>query len=72
MKLSTLIAELSVVIGAGYLLGYKAGKLQGQVESFSAFAEMIREAKEEVMSGFKQLLMQSGYTDLLCLVKAEE
>ena len=28
--------------------------------------------KEEVMSGFKQLLMQSGYTDLLCLVKAEE
>jgi hypothetical protein len=24
------------------------------------------------MSGFKQLLMQSGYTDLLCLVKAEE
>ena len=29
-------------------------------------------SKEEVMSGFKQLLMQSGYTDLLCLVKAEE
>ena len=28
--------------------------------------------KEEVMSGFKQLLMQSGYTDLLCLVKDEE
>lgn len=28
--------------------------------------------KEEVLSGFKQLLMQSGYTDLLCLVKAEE
>ena len=28
--------------------------------------------KEEVMYGFKQLLMQSGYTDLLCLVKAEE
>ena len=26
----------------------------------------------ELMSGFKQLLMQSGYTDLLCLVKAEE
>ena len=23
-------------------------------------------------SGFKQLLMQSGYTDLLCLVKDEE
>ena len=29
MKLSMLIAELSVAIGAGYLLGYKAGKLQG-------------------------------------------
>ena len=28
--------------------------------------------KEEVLSGFKQLLIQSGYTDLLCLVKAEE
>ena len=28
--------------------------------------------KEEVMASFKQLLMQSGYTDLLCLVKAEE
>lgn len=28
--------------------------------------------KEEVLSGFKQLLMQSGYTDLLCLVKDEE
>lgn len=50
MKLSTLIAELSVAIGAGYLLGYKAGKLQGRVESFSDFIEMIREAKEEVMS----------------------
>lgn len=50
MKLSTLIAELSVVIGAGYLLGYKAGKLQGQVESRNDFVEMIRKAKEEVMS----------------------
>ncbi len=50
MKLSTLIAELSVVIGAGYLLGYKAGKLQGRVESRSDFIEMIRKAKEEVMS----------------------
>ena len=50
MKLSTLIAELSVVIGAGYLLGYKAGKLQGQVESRSDFIEMVRKAKEEVMS----------------------
>ena len=28
--------------------------------------------KEEVLSGFKQLLMQSRYTDLLCLVKDEE
>ena len=50
MKLSTLIAELSVAIGAGYLLGYKAGKLQGRVESNSEFIEMIRKAKEEVMS----------------------
>ena len=50
MKVSTLIAELSVVIGAGYLLGYKAGKLQGQVESMSVFTEIIRKAKEEVMS----------------------
>ena len=50
MKLSTLIAELSVAIGAGYLLGYKAGKLQGRLESFNDFVEMIREAKEKVMS----------------------
>ena len=58
MKLSTLIAELSVAIGAGYLLGYKAGtllgykagKLQGREESFSDFTEIILEAKEEVMS----------------------
>ena len=50
MKLSTLIAELSVVIGAGYLLGYKAGKLQGRAESFNAFTKIILEAKEEVMS----------------------
>lgn len=50
MKLSTLIAELSIVIGAGYLLGYKAGKLQGRVESRNDFVEMIRKAKEEVMS----------------------
>ena len=50
MKLSTLIAELSVAIGAGYLLGYKAGKLQGQEESLNDFVEMIRKAKEEVMS----------------------
>ena len=50
MKLSTFIAELSVAIGAGYLLGYKAGKLQGRVESFSDFTEMVFEAKEKVMS----------------------
>ena len=50
MKLSTLIAELSVVIGAGYLLGYKAGKLQGREESLNDFVEIILEAKEEVMS----------------------
>ena len=50
MKLSMLIAELSVVIGAGYLLGYKAGKLQGRVEASSDFIEMIFEAKEKVMS----------------------
>ena len=58
MKLSTLIAGLSVVIGAGYLLGYKAGKLlgykagklQGRVESFGDFTKMIREEKEEMMS----------------------
>ena len=50
MKLSTLIAELSLAIGAGYLLGYKAGKLQGRVEASSDFIEMVRKAKEEVMS----------------------
>ena len=50
MKLSTLIAEMSVVIGAGYLLGYKAGKRQGRVESLNDFVEIILEAKEEVMS----------------------
>ena len=47
MKLSTLIAELSVAIGAGYLLGYKAGKLQGRVESFSDFTEMISRQKKK-------------------------
>ena len=50
MKLSMLIAELSVAIGAGYLLGYKVGKLQGRTESLRNFTEIIREAKEEVMS----------------------
>lgn len=38
----------------------------------SEFLKNNNYTKEEVMSGFKQLLMQSGYTDLLCLVKAEE
>ena len=41
-------------------------------EKDSKFLENNNYTKEEVMSGFKQLLMQSGYTDLLCLVKAEE
>ena len=41
-------------------------------EKDSEFLKYNNYTKEEVMSGFKQLLMQSGYTDLLCLVKAEE
>ena len=41
-------------------------------EKDNQFMENNNYTKEEVMSGFKQLLMQSGYTDLLCLVKAEE
>lgn len=41
-------------------------------EKDSKFLKSNNYTKEEVMSGFKQLLMQSGYTDLLCLVKAEE
>ena len=41
-------------------------------EKDSEFLKNNNYAKEEVMSGFKQLLMQSGYTDLLCLVKVEE
>ena len=41
-------------------------------ENDSEFLKNNNYTKEEVMSGFKQLLMQSGYTDLLCLVKAEE
>ena len=41
-------------------------------EKDSDFLKNNNYTKEEVMSGFKQLLMQSGYTDLLCLVKAEE
>ncbi|WP_461821761.1 DUF6483 family protein [Blautia stercoris] len=41
-------------------------------EKDSEFLKNNNYTKEEVMSGFKQLLMQSGYTGLLCLVKAEE
>ena len=41
-------------------------------EKDNKFLENNNYTKEEVMSGFKQLLMQSGYTDLLCLVKDEE
>lgn len=41
-------------------------------EKDSEFLKNNNYTKEEVMYGFKQLLMQSGYTDLLCLVKAEE
>ena len=41
-------------------------------EKDSEFLKNNNYTKEEVMSSFKQLLMQSGYTDLLCLVKAEE
>ena len=41
-------------------------------EKDSEFLKNNNYTKEEVMSGFKQLLMQSGYTDLLCLVKTEE
>ena len=36
-------------------------------EKDSEFLKNNNYTKEEVMSGFKQLLMQSGYTDLLCL-----
>ena len=41
-------------------------------EKDSKFLKSNNYTKEEVLSGFKQLLMQSGYTDLLCLVKDEE
>ena len=40
-------------------------------EKDNKFLENNNYTKEEVLSGFKQLLMQSGYTDLLCLVKDE-
>ena len=41
-------------------------------EKDSEFLKNNNYTKEEVLSGFKQLLMQSRYTDLLCLVKDEE
>ena len=41
-------------------------------EKDSEFLKNNNYTKEEVLSGFKQLLMQSGYTDLLCLIKDEE
>ena len=41
-------------------------------EKDNKFLENNNYTKEEVLSGFKQLLMQSGYTDLLCLIKDEE
>lgn len=41
-------------------------------EKDNKFLENNNYTKEEVLSGFKQLLMQSRYTDLLCLVKDEE
>ena len=41
-------------------------------EKDSEFLKNNNYTKEEVLSGFKELLIQSGYTDLLCLVKDEE
>ena len=41
-------------------------------EKDSEFLEDNNYTKEEVFSGFKQLLMRSGYSDLLYLVKDEE
>ena len=41
-------------------------------EKDSEFLKNNNYIREEVLSGFKQLLMQSGYTDLLCLAKDEE
>ena len=38
-------------------------------EKDNKFLENNNYTKEEVLSGFKQLLMQSGYTDLLYLLK---
>ncbi len=41
-------------------------------EKDNEFLENNNYTKEEVFSGFKQLLMQSGYNDLLYLVKNDE
>lgn len=41
-------------------------------EKDNEFLESNNYTKEEVFSGFKQLLMQSGYSDLLYLVKDDE
>ncbi len=41
-------------------------------EKDEAFLENSNYSKEEVLSGFKQLLIQSGYSSLLSLVKDEE
>ena len=41
-------------------------------EKDSEFLKNNNYTKKKWCHGFKQLLMQSGYTDLLCLVKDEE
>lgn len=41
-------------------------------EKDSEFLENNNYSKEEVLSGFKQLLMKSGYSDLLYLLKYDE
>lgn len=41
-------------------------------EKDSEFLKNNNYTKEEVLSGFKQLLMQSGYDELLYLVKDNE
>ena len=41
-------------------------------EKDNQFLENNKYTKEEVLSGFKQLLMKSGYSDLLYLLKYDE
>ncbi len=41
-------------------------------EKDSEFLKNNNYTKEEVMSGFKQLLMQSGYNNLLYMIKDDE